>query len=234
MLSMAHHILEKPWQPSDNFGIRPYFLLLLDKYGSLNDRFVDELLMVTIASYESSARLLANVLFQLGSDARLQDEIFHCCSVPRDKSVSVLQSNPKLFSLIQEVLRLWPITPQMTMDVTCNSGTVLGTTELECGDKVVVVIDEMHRDPNYWPSPQQFLLDRFHGDCTNGRSGLPYAPFGAGTRICPGRLFSLIEVAELVALFVLRYDVLVVNKENRAGRLFSSLGDDTAVVFSRR
>jgi cytochrome P450 len=73
--------------------------------------------------------------------------------------------------------------------------------------RVFVNVHAIHRDPRYWPRPDEFLPERFlareHGGDPSLGPATPsaYAPFGFGSRACPGAKFAMREArAVLVAL----------------------------------
>ena len=46
----------------------------------------------------------------------------------------------------------------------------------------------MHWDSKHYPDPEQFDPERFNEDNKQTRHPGTYLPFGAGPRICPGKI----------------------------------------------
>lgn len=77
---------------------------------------------------------------------------------------------------------------------------------LKKGQKVVVSVLGMHRDPEYFPNPEIFDPDRFSPENKDNIVPYSYLPFGEGPRICIGLRFGMMQTK--VALTVLLKEFL--------------------------
>jgi len=61
----------------------------------------------------------------------------------------------------------------------------------------------LHRDPDYWPEPEEFKPERFLNPTHH-----PYAyiPFGGGQRLCIGQRFALNEMIMCLAKLFNKYE----------------------------
>ncbi|MED6223537.1 hypothetical protein PIB30_074866 [Stylosanthes scabra] len=99
-----------------------------------------------------------------------------------------------LTKVINEVLRIiqWaiPFCRKATTDVEIN-GYIIPK-----GWSVFIWQRDYHRSPEYFPNPEEFNPSRW--DNNDNTKGGAFFPFGVGTRICPGRDLSKIEMFEQI------------------------------------
>lgn len=85
---------------------------------------------------------------------------------------------------------------------------------LKKGNVVQMPMAVMHSDPSAWgPNVHEFEARRFLKTSASTKdSKTAYRPFGGGASLCPGRHFVTLEAMALVAVFVLRFDVVPVDR----------------------
>lgn len=68
-----------------------------------------------------------------------------------------------------------------------------GGYEIPAGTQMLIQGYAMHRNPEYWQKPEEFIPERFLPGGENLAAKNPYAfvPFGAGARMCVGYKFAL-------------------------------------------
>lgn len=59
---------------------------------------------------------------------------------------------------------------------------------IKAGTTIAVSVHSMHRDPKFYPDPEQFIPERFTDDEVAKRHKFVYLPFGEGPRMCLGEL----------------------------------------------
>ena len=132
---------------------------------------------------------------------------------------SIKESCPLLGSIFQETLRhrsCGVSTREVLQDTLLNDEYVLRE-----GSIIQMPSRVIHADPAIWgPTVEEFDPRRFLK--RNAKDSRDYKPppaafraFGGGTTLCPGRHFARTEVLAVVAMFVMRYDLIPVCGEWR-------------------
>ncbi|XP_065847598.1 cytochrome P450 81Q32-like [Euphorbia lathyris] len=89
---------------------------------------------------------------------------------------------PYLHSIINETLRLYPVTPLLVPHESSADCTI-GGYDIPAGTMLLVNAWALHRDPTVWDDPTSFKPERFEGLDTETYK---FVPFGMGRRACPG------------------------------------------------
>ncbi|KAI9643442.1 hypothetical protein NHQ30_008061 [Ciborinia camelliae] len=124
----------------------------------------------------------------------------------RKISLRKLKDAPLLFSTQQEALRFRATGsgPRMVME-----DMIIGNDQyLLKKDSILIIANRaLHFDKETWgETADLFRADRFCGKVP----GHAFRGFGGGVNLCPGRGFAMAEVAALVAMLTIRFDVLPV------------------------
>jgi cytochrome P450 family 135 len=153
----------------------------------------DELLTLLVAGHETTATALAWAMERLTRHPskleRLRDEV-------------LAGEEAYLTATIQETLRLRPVIVIVIRKLT--EPVQLGGWELPAGASVVPSIHLIHRDPEIYPEPHEFLPERF---LDNPPGTYTWIPFGGGIRRCLGAAFAQFEMAVVLRELVSRRDV---------------------------
>lgn len=99
--------------------------------------------------------------------------------------------------VIKESMRLFPpvtLFSRRTYE-TCH----IRQYEIPPETDVIIFPYMIHRDPEYWPDPDNFDPDRFLPEAVKGRHPFSYVPFSAGLRNCIGQRFAMLEVKAVLA-----------------------------------
>src|SRR4051812_44500819 len=64
----------------------------------------------------------------------------------------------------------------------------------------------IHHDPDLWHNPQEFNPHNFDEEVVAQRHPYAFMPFGAGRRVCIGKLFALEEMNVAVAYLISTFD----------------------------
>ncbi|XP_017981680.1 PREDICTED: isoflavone 3'-hydroxylase [Theobroma cacao] len=91
---------------------------------------------------------------------------------------------PYLHGIINEILRMCPVTPLLVPHESSEECTV-GGFHVPRGTMLLVNVWAMQSDPVLWEKPTEFKPERFHG-LEAEKNGFRFWPFGTGRRRCPG------------------------------------------------
>ncbi|XP_006889807.1 PREDICTED: cytochrome P450 3A9-like [Elephantulus edwardii] len=155
------------------------------------------------AGYETSSLALSYVAYNLAThpetQARLQEEIDRACPSKANPTYEVLLKMEYLDMVINETLRLFPVGGRL--ERMCKKTIEIHGVTIPKGTVVIVPTYVLHRDPEYWPEPEEFRPERFSKENERARDPYVFLPFGAGPRNCVGMRFVVLSMkAALVSL----------------------------------
>lgn len=83
--------------------------------------------------------------------------------------------------------------------------TQLSGHEVEPGAIALLIINNVHRHPDFWERPDEFDPDRFLPERSQGRHRFAWLSFGAGPHLCVGNHFATMEGVLLLAMMAHRF-----------------------------
>jgi cytochrome P450 len=106
---------------------------------------------------------------------------------------------PYLSQVVKEALRLHPPVGAIAREVIAPF-TVDGH-HFKRGDMLIVSINTLHHQAEFYPEPARFHPARFAADQAQP-DRYTYMPFGAGSRICIGNAFAMLEMQIVLATMI--------------------------------
>ncbi|ODM89223.1 putative cytochrome P450 4aa1 [Orchesella cincta] len=91
----------------------------------------------------------------------------------------------------------------------------LGTEEdleIAAGTEVAMFIPGIHKNPNIFPNPNEFIPERFSQENCRHRSPYAFVPFSAGPRKCIGYRFAIMELMCLTAKLLRHFVISTTDK----------------------
>lgn len=196
---------------------------------------LDEAITLLFAGQDTSAATLSWTLHLLslypGIQEKLASEISSCLQEQRESIVNedatkayvpfftkqFISNMPYLDAVIKESMRLYPVAPfvvrRLPQDVTIppesrlDSSTVLPEGSLAC-----VWIYALHRNPQLWHRPDDFIPERWIDpqlkDLDEGQSSGAFMPFANGPRNCVGQPLAHVILRIMLARIVNTYTVV--------------------------
>lgn len=163
---------------------------------SLSDTQVrNEVATVYGAGHETTANALTWGWHELMQSPevlqRLQDEVDEA----RIEDIASLTYTRMVF---EEILRFRPPVP-INGRVAVEADT-LGGYQVAGGAIALLIVNNVHRHPDFWERPESFYPEHFGTEAKAKRHRYAYAPFGAGPHLCIGNNFAMMEGTLLLAL----------------------------------
>lgn len=188
-------------------------MLLESRYedGSpMSDRqLIDELLILFTAGHETTANALSFTLLLLAQHPEFQEQLYEEV-MGGDLEQSGADLMHKLMELhfvrqcLEESMRLYP--PVYVIDRIATQDDSFQELQLPKGTMVLLSMYELHRHPDFWERPGEFLPHRFSA-LDRKDYAEHYYPFGAGPRMCVGNNFAMYEMIIALAEIVRKYKI---------------------------
>ncbi|KAK7508997.1 cytochrome P450 52A12 [Phyllosticta citriasiana] len=179
----------------------------------------DQLLNILLAGRDTTASLLSWTFWLLAQHpdvwTKLRSAIlndFGSYEDPKEITFSRLKSCKYLQSVLNEVLRMYPVVPlnsrRSIKDTTLPRGggpTGESPIFVPAGTEVNYSVYVMHHRTDIWGADaDEFKPERWEGR----KPGWEFLPFNGGPRICLGQQFSLTESSYVVVRLLQRFDAL--------------------------
>jgi cytochrome P450 len=166
-------------QPSDNRDNAVTRLrTLADQPSDL--QIAENLSILLLGGYETTGYLLSRLLWLVARHEELQEQLRRGF-----QGEAAAGGQPLFDAVFAEAARLHPPLAHLPR----RSGVDLDWAghHIPAGSHVLFSILTTHHDPDLFPGPEDFRIDRFGAGKTEATPpGFALVPFGAGPRICPG------------------------------------------------
>jgi len=169
------------------------------------EQLIDEILILFTAGHETTSNALTFTFQLLALHPEWQEKIHE--EILQNKEVNDLMEivmNSKVCTqVLEEAMRLYP--PAYFIDRVNVEEDTFGGKIFEKGSNLLFSIYEIHRHPDLWERPEDFLPERF--DEGSRKYSSHYFPFGAGPRKCIGNNFAMFEMIIAVTELIRNYKV---------------------------
>ncbi|XP_061769031.1 cytochrome P450 4V2-like isoform X7 [Nerophis ophidion] len=128
----------------------------------------------------------------------------------RVASMEDLKRLKYLECVVKESLRLFPSVPFFARCL-CEDVDINGF-KVPKGANAIIITYALHRDPRYFPEPEEFRPERFLPENSAGRPPYAYIPFSAGIRNCIGQRFALMEEKVVLSAVLRRFNVTALQR----------------------
>lgn len=197
-------------------------------------QLIDEIKVLFIAGHETTANALTFTLHLLGRNPEVQQKIFDEITIIESETDNIIEQLQKMAyttAVLNESMRLYP--PAWITDRQNVEDDSLAQFNIKKGTLIGISFFELHRNPNYWNNPDEFIPERFLGD--QKKLSMPYFyPFGAGPRMCIGVGFAMYEMCLAITQIVKKYEIKAENSAIEFNPLVTLKPVNVEVSFSKR
>nr|AFU86430.1 cytochrome P450 CYP426A1 [Laodelphax striatellus]AGN52799.1 cytochrome P450 [Laodelphax striatellus] len=188
--------------PPTNFMEK--FLTIQEEGGELTDYdILHEVLTIIISGFDTSAMTASAVMLMLAMYPEIQEKARREAEeILSGNSASLEDINRLVYleAVTKETLRLFG--PPLFLRKIKGDVPLENCTLVE-GCTTVVFVYDIHKNPKFWDSPEEFMPERFIGNSLKHR--YCYLPFSSGPRNCPGQRFANVSMKLILANLLRHY-----------------------------
>ena len=155
------------------------------------EEMVDQVAIFFLAGHETSASALAWTLYLLALYPEWQERLAQESAALNDCDFKVMSELKLSRDVFRETLRLYPPVPMMVREAGCPHA--FRGREVKTGSQIVLSPWHLHRHERIWARPDAFEPERWQTEEGRGCAREAYMPFSAGSRVCTGAGFAMVE-----------------------------------------
>jgi len=172
----------------------------------------DEAMTLYLAGHETTALTLSWSWLLLAQHPRVEEKLvaeWQRVLGGRAPTPDDFPNLPYTDAVITEAMRVYP--PVYLIGREATSDLELGGYRIKRGHTVFMSQWVSHRDPRYFPDPEEFRPERWEDGLAKRLPKYAYYPFGGGPRVCIGNTFALMEATLILAAVGQRYRFTLAN-----------------------
>ena len=155
------------------------------------EEMVDQVAIFFLAGHETSASALAWTLYLLALYPEWQERLAQESAALNDCDFKVMSELKLSRDVFREALRLYPPVPMMVREA--GYPQEFRGREVKTGSQIVLSPWHLHRHERIWARPDAFEPERWQTEEGRGCAREAYMPFSAGSRVCTGAGFAMVE-----------------------------------------
>ncbi|XP_068941480.1 cytochrome P450 3A24-like isoform X2 [Petaurus breviceps papuanus] len=161
-----------------------------------DEEILAQSIIFLFAGYETTSSVLSFLFYNLAThpeiQQKLQKEVDAVLPTKEAVTYDALVQMEYLDMVINENLRMFPIAGRV--ERVAKKTVEINGLRIPEGTVVMAPSFVLHRDPDYWPEPEEFRPERFSKENKESMNPYVYLPFGIGPRNCIGMRFALVNV----------------------------------------
>ncbi|NXN11892.1 CP3A9 protein, partial [Indicator maculatus] len=177
------------------------------------------------AGYEPTSNILGYLAYELALHPDVQQKVLEEIDrVLPNKAPLTYEAAMQMEYLdmaLNETLRLYPIGGRL--ERTCKKDVEINGVTIPKGTVVMIPPFILHRDPEFWPNPEEFRPERFSKENKENIDPYTFLPFGAGPRNCIGMRFALLTL-KVAIIALLQHFTIQTCKETQIPIKINSKG----------
>jgi beta-ring hydroxylase len=174
----------------------------------------DEIKTFILAGHETSASMLTWSLYELLMNPECMSKVKAEAEIVfGSRSAGVVPTRDELGTLqyteccLRESLRKYSVVPSVVR--VASEEMEFGEYRIEKGATIMINIQGVHHDPQFWPEPSKYKPERFLSEI----QPFTFMPFIDGPRMCLGQYLSLLESKMVLAWLVHNYNFVLENAD---------------------
>lgn len=176
-----------------------------------NEQLRDEAMTIFLAGHETTANALTWTWYLLSQHPAVEAKLHAELDQVLGGRIPTLEDLPSLRyteMVLSESMRLYP--PAWIMGRRALNDYSIGNYYLPKDTIVLLSQYVMHRNPKYFPEPDQFNPERWTPEAKAALPKFAYFPFGGGPRLCIGEPFAWMEGELLLATLAQKWKLRLV------------------------
>ncbi|XP_027569035.2 cytochrome P450 3A29-like [Pipra filicauda] len=169
-----------------------------------DEEILAQALIFVFAGYETTSSTLSYIAYNLAIhpdvQQRLQDEVDAYLPNKATPTYDAITQMEYLDMVVNESIRLYPAGGRL--ERVCKQTVEISGVTIPKDVVVMIPAFVLHRDPQYWPDPDEFRPERFSKENKESLDPYTFLPFGAGPRNCIGMRFALLVVKVAVVVLL--------------------------------
>ena len=233
---ITHSIVQERRASSEDRGdLLSMLLLARDEDGTrmTDDQVSAQTLSLLFAGHETTANALSWAWLLLSRNPDIRQKLHAELDSVLGGRAPTFADLPKLKfteAVVKETLRIYP--PAWYAERAPLVDTELGGFLIPAHSPIVISVYVTHRDSRFFDQPERFLPERFLG--VDDRQFPAYLPFGAGSHLCIGNRFALMEAQLLIASIAQRFELALVPGTEVTTRALITLGVEGLMMTLKR
>jgi cytochrome P450 len=175
------------------------------------DEMVDQVAIFFLAGHETSASALAWALYLMALYPEWQEKLADEAQQLTHGEFGLISKLRVSRDVFRETLRLYPPVPMMVRENTCPEN--FRDRDIKSNSQIVISPWHLHRHERLWDNPDGFDPSRWATENGKQCQRDAFIPFSAGSRVCTGAGFAMVEGVLILSRILRDFRVEIVEEK---------------------